>query len=52
MLLYLEFLRFPDPDLQLGVVPEARSAQKSDLLLLSEVLGVLGVQDGVVNTLW
>ena len=51
-LLYLEFLRFPDSDLKLCVVPKARSAQQCNLLLLGEVLGVLGVQDRVVNTLW
>ena len=48
---YLEFLWFPDSDLKLCVVSKAGSAEQSNLLLFGEVLGVLGVQDGVVETL-
>ena len=48
---YLELLGLLDSDLQLCVLAEAGSAQQSDLLLLRQVLGLLGVQDRVVNTL-
>ena len=48
---YLEFPWFSNSDLQLGVVSEARSSEKGNLLLFSEVLGFLGVQNRVVNTL-
>ena len=48
---HLELLGLLDSDLQLCVLAEAGSAEQSDLLLLRQVLGLLGVQDGVVNTL-
>ena len=48
---HLEFLRLPDPDHDSAVVSVAWATQKGNLLLLGEVLGVLGVKDGVVNAL-
>merc|ERR1712112_569901 len=47
----LEFLGLPDPDHDSAVVSVAWATQKGNLLLLGEVLGVLGVKDGVVNAL-
>merc|ERR1711887_515160 len=47
----LELLGLPDPDHNSAVVSVAWATQKSNLLLLGEVLGVLGVEDGVVDTL-
>ena len=48
---YLELLGLLDPDLNLGVGAEAGSAQQGNLLLFRKCLGVLGVQNSVVNTL-
>lgn len=48
---HLELLGLPDPDHDPAVVSVAWATQKGNLLLLGEVLGVLGVQDGVVNAL-
>merc|ERR1712051_995867 len=47
----LELLGLPDPDHDSAVVSVAWATQKGNLLLLGEVLGVLGVEDGVVNAL-
>merc|ERR1712055_484911 len=47
----LEFLGLPDPDHDSAVVSVAWATQKGNLLLLGEVFGVLGVEDGVVNAL-
>ena len=48
---HLELLGLPDPDHDSAVVSVAWATQKGNLLLLGEVLGVLGVEDGVVNAL-
>merc|ERR1719472_349910 len=47
----LELLGLPDPDHDPAVVAVAWTTKKSNLFLLREVLGVLGVKDGVVDTL-
>merc|ERR1719239_1769619 len=44
-------LELLDPDHDSAVVSVAWATQKGNLLLLGEVLGVLGVEDGVVNAL-
>ena len=48
---HLELLGLPDPDHDPAVVAVAWTTKKSNLFLLREVLGVLGVKDGVVNAL-
>ena len=48
---HLELLGLPDPDHNPAVVSVAWATQKGHLLLLSQVLGVLGVQDRVVDAL-
>ena len=48
---YLELLGLSDPDHNPAVVSMAWATQKGHLLLLSQVLGVLGVQDRVVDAL-
>ena len=47
----LELLAFPDPDLNLGDVSEAGSAQQGHLLHLGQRVGVLGVDLLVVHSL-
>ena len=48
---YLELLAFPDPDLNLGDVSKARSAEQGHLLHLCQGVGVLGVDLFVVHSL-
>ena len=49
--MHLELLGLSNPDLNLGHVAQTWSTEQSNLLLLCETFGVLGIQFGIVNAL-